>query len=838
MNNVIRLSLFRLKKNRKEAIAIAFLTMVTSMMLTVFAVNSTKMDKAFDDSFEASGSYNTVVMIDKERYRDEYRDLLEQEYGIDDIVERDIVYPEFMDVVYPSDEKSISVLEFVTEKTERKIESFTKREQLPEEEIAELSHPIWLPVYFSVSKGCKPGDTITLSSGGKDYPFEIAGFYETGLLTNERGYGQKCVISDSDYALFATIFSSSGGVKRTLWFNSGKDFSYEVFMKQCTEVSYENLAPYFSCMTSKEEKELELMFLTMFMGFMCAFSLITMLSALLMIMHRISDDIEDQMQQIGVLEALGYTAREISLSYVFEYVICGGIGAVIGSVASLFIDPLMNRGVQSMMGRSVKGHTDPVVMIAVPVFITVLVIVFALIKAAAVKKYPPVVAFRKGIKTHHFGRNILPLEKAKGNINITLAMRSFLKDIRSSVGTAVCTTAAGISIMFCITGAWAFKDGAKSFEVMENVDQTVQVTLTNGTDPYKVRDEIASMPEVRKALVTYKEKYYSVKGSDIQGTVIVYKDYNDSESIGLLRGRLPEHDNEVVITIRRTNETGLDIGDSIVIEGSSIDCKYVITGITSTLYNNGMMMLLTEDGYRRMEVNARPGIISVYPAEGVTERQFINALYEKYGLSVKDSMSLSGGAGDLEERIRSAADEKIAMLVSNYGVTNTDYAIVVGDKVITGNSRHFVIKDTFAMRETGEQSLAAVGAVSKYGSAGGAVVITIVVAVILGLIVSSDVKRQRHSLGVMKGLGYSSKDLMTQMAIKIMPVTVVSLTIGAFLGGWLFKEFFMVVFGAAAVVSVPVLIAADILMIVFCYIVTYFCAGKVKEISVTELMTE
>ena len=43
---------------------------------------------------------------------------------------------------------------------------------------------------------------------------------------------------------------------------------------------------------------------------------------------------EEQMVQIGVLEALGYTSRELSLSYICEYVLTGGIGAIIGGNAT------------------------------------------------------------------------------------------------------------------------------------------------------------------------------------------------------------------------------------------------------------------------------------------------------------------------------------------------------------------------------------------------------------------------------------------------------------------------------------------------------------------------
>ena len=85
--NTLRLSLFKLKKNKKEAAAIVFLTMITVLMLSVFAANISKANKAYDDSFSQAGSKDTCVLINKEKYRDEYKGILEREYGITDITE-------------------------------------------------------------------------------------------------------------------------------------------------------------------------------------------------------------------------------------------------------------------------------------------------------------------------------------------------------------------------------------------------------------------------------------------------------------------------------------------------------------------------------------------------------------------------------------------------------------------------------------------------------------------------------------------------------------------------------------------------------------------------------
>ena len=839
--NILRLSLFKLKKNKKEAVAIVFLTMITSLMLAVFAANISKANKAYEDSFAQAGSHDTCIIIGNNKYRDGFKELLESDYGITNITETECITALPLDYKTDSgEERSYSSI-FVTEKTERKIEDFVKTDQLTDEEIEKLEHPIWLPMFFRISEGYKPGDTLTVCKSGREYPFTIAGFYKTGLY-NDSGYGYKMVISDNDYELFKLILDhGSDGSCTALWFDSrNTGFSEADHVRRCEELSGDSLADFDEYMYDSVtvEKANSLQFINMFMYFLAFLSGITMLSAVLMIMNRISNDIEDQMQQIGVLEALGYRSREISLSYVYEYVITAGIGAVLGTVGAVLVSPMMNTGIQNMIGRPVTVKTEAGMILISAVIVVLLVTAFALLKAAKVRSYPPVVAFRKGIRTHHFGRNVLPLEKSKGNIHIILAMKSFFGDIKSAVGTAVCIIAAGTAILFCVTCADFFGHGIDGLMSMVGNDIVPEVELQSGVDADPIRDEIAAMPEVRKALVDYPSAYLSVKDSDYPGTAVIFDDFNDAENIRLLDGRFPEHDNEIMITVARKQYDGTDIGDSIIIKGNGTETKFIVTGMTSSLMNNGTMLYMTSDAYRRACPNARPNIVSVYLKDGVTMEQLEEKLNERFGSTAKDSVNAANAGGSLEERIRAAADEKLALLTSQYGVTNIDYAVVVDGQLITGNSRHFIIKDVSSMMTLAEQSLSGVSTVSKYGSIGAMLVLSAVVAVILGMIAVSNVKRQRRKLGIMKGMGYTSKDLMKQIAIKTMPVTIVSVIIASFAAKYVYSTFWLMAFGSVGELNIPLTIIADVVLVVFCYAVTYISAGRIKAISVTELMTE
>ena len=194
---IFRLSLFNLKKNKREAAAIVFLTLITSFLLSVFFVSITETDKAFDKCFEETGCADVMMLYDESKYRDIYRTVLEEEYGVTEIRESSVLVGAAAKTISKQGDSIAYNMIFTDESTERKIEDFVKLKALPDDETAELSHPIWLPQYFEITGGFAPGDTFTLISGGRDYPFTIAGFYNTGFCNND-GMLFKCVLSDDD----------------------------------------------------------------------------------------------------------------------------------------------------------------------------------------------------------------------------------------------------------------------------------------------------------------------------------------------------------------------------------------------------------------------------------------------------------------------------------------------------------------------------------------------------------------------------------------------------------------------------------------------------------------
>ena len=831
---IFRLSLFNLKKNKREAAAIVFLTFVTAFLMATFAVSITQIGSAFDRCFEETGSADVILLFDDDKYRDIYRDILEEEYNVTDVRESSVLFGIGASALSKKGESIAYNMIFADESTERKMENFKKLNALPDDEIEKLSHPVWLPQYFEITDGYAPGDTFTLVSGGRDYPFTIAGFFSTGLYNSSDML--KCIITDDDMVLLSAVYEAY----HMIAFDMEKEFPYEEYYEKCSAKSNENVLSAVLSTDKDKERLGETVFLNIFLYMSVFLSVVTMISALFLILHKISKDMEEQMVQIGVLEALGYTSRELSCSYICEYILTGGIGAIIGGITAAAFSPVMDTLTRGMMNRDVHTDVNILHILIVVILIIALVTLFALSRAARVKKLPPVVAFRKGIKTHHFGKNILPLEKMRHSINLRLAFKGIFNDLRSNIGTGICIVAAGVAVMFSVYTFDFFKNGYNGLiGVLGMETPDISIIMMSGVNGEKFCDEIRRFPEVEKVLLTcVTGNYVGIKGSNQRSFAISYADFSLTDSIHPKMGRFPEYDNEVMISAKREETENRHIGDSIIIKGDVCEKSYIITGIVSAMNNGGMSVYMTEEGYRRIRPNDRPNTVEITLKNEEDRPAFMDKLTALYGASAKDTAYAQPVQGSLEERIRAKADEKMAVLISQYGVTDIDYAIRIGDTIISGNSSRFVIKDISSMKDLAKSQMESIAAVTKTFSFWAVIFIAVVVAVILGIIAASAVKRQRRELGIMKSMGYTSRDLMIQLTLRILPITIISSCIAAVLSVRVQRAFWMAAFGVQIPESLPLMIGTAAALVLYCLIVTYISAGDIRKISVTELMTD
>ena len=491
-----------------------------------------------------------------------------------------------------------------------------------------------------------------------------------------------------------------------------------------------------------------------------------------------------------------------------------------------------------MVGHHVNGTVSLLPIVLTAAAILAFVALISLIRASAVRKYPPVVAFHKGQGDHRFGKDHLPLRETKHSVHLRLAMKGFLQQFRQNIGLTLCITVATIAVVFSFALFTVFcstSDAVVKSAGMEISDLTVD--LMPYADAYAFAEELKAMPEVRKALPTTDYSVY-VDASDYNVTLLPmpFRNYQDTENIFPMDGRFPEHDNEVMITNTFSRTEKLKTGDSLTLEYLNVRQRYLITGVATSSTNGGVNLYITEDGMKRLIPTFRPDAVNVYLNEGVDADAFRQMLTEQYGRSIAEAAEDAENSGSYEERIRAEAERQIAEILAVYGATNVEYAIQVGDQVISGNSSNFLIRSVVKYGDLLKTQLAGTQIAISAVTVIFIILAAVVVMIILFILMESSVRKQRREFGVMKSMGYTSRELMLQLACRIMPAAVFSVIIGT-VAGVLCTNLLTSIFGKITI-NFPAVIMLDVLLLVFCFGCAYIGARKIKKISVYELMTE
>ena len=840
---ILRLALFNIKRRKREAIFLILLTCISMALLCIALMGLDKAYSMIEQAFEETESKEYAFVFEQSLYKTEFGDLIEQDPRVTNVCKLEMLrLDDNAGTSCKLKDGSIVNLfvSFVTEENEKKLSRFLKGDALPVDEAEKLPHPIWMPQYVQLNMGFCPGDEICLTLKNKEFVFQIAGFYETGLFSSSLN-SYKCVISREDYEEVAGVLDRNVCMVFDLKDGSVRSYNEaQTFQKELTDKMSElagkkimNFGFLFECKYSEMANGADVVRVVMLI--VCFISGIVTLTVLFMIRHKIANDVNDQMEQIGVLEALGYRFREISGAYILEYLILGATGCILGAVVTYAANPLMTYVLQVFEGHKTTGNANWWNMPMAFTLLLVLIVFTAFWKARTIKKYPPVIAFRKGIGTHHFGKNRLPLDKTGGNVNVRLGLKELLGNQRQNAGIFFCIVLMGLSIAFCILMADVFRDGGMGLEKTagwENCD--LYLIFEDTVNMKDAAAEIAELPEVRKA--TYMATNgVMIKGEELQAHV--YADYDRTENIFVTRGWLPKKDNEVAIKESVAQRLGCEIGDGIMIEGQGIEKKYVISGYVLGLFDGAYF---TEEGMSRIYPVLDPGIVNVYLKDGVKVEDFRELIKEKYGSSDEELVAGEGNAeGSLEERIRNKAEQQMALLISQYGAKEVNYAIKIGDQMISGGTGKMRIREITSFHELVGAQLGGLCRLVQAFSVILAIVVAIIIFVILNFLIVATVRRQRKQFGIQKAMGYTTKDVKKQMIARLMPVIIPGVILGTLLSVPVMELFLNAVLGRGSIQArYAILIPAAIGMILFTYASAWLSADKVKKVSVTELMTE
>ncbi len=582
-----------LRKAKSQAVAIAVLILLASVMLNLWLMLAMDYKQNFDRYHDKLNAEHVTFVIadDNPDTQDHISQIIENnaectEYCFDSAMLAVGSFP------YNGGEIN-SNLVFI-EKEDALSRNIGKIEIT---EDSGITDGIYLPMLYKTGD-IDVGKTVTINIMEQEMEFTVCGFFNS-LMTGSHNTGMCAIIAaDSAYkklqdagcALTSTIFSIRIKDK-----NDSEDFLAalsETIAEKYPGTFY--VSNSYTMVTSS--RYVSQMICS---SIIAAMAFLTLMITLIVMVSNIINFIQKNMRNLGALKAVGYTGAQLSSALIFQFLGVAAASCAMGIGLSYCVFPSINA-----MMIAQTGIPYMIRFLTLPAFISFVAICAAVVVTAAlacrkIRITEPITALRNGVETHSFKRNFVPLDKANMGLSFALALKTMFSNTKQNVTVGI--TMLVVSLIVVFSGVMlknVIIDSSSFIRLIigETADSAININAENEDNFLQE----AVQNELVEKVYLFNSTYVRHEGNS-ELMVNICRDFAESNNPDVIcEGRFPKHENETAIAAKYAVEMGLKIGDEITLSASGNKADYIITGYTQVPNNLGKDALLTRAGYERI----------------------------------------------------------------------------------------------------------------------------------------------------------------------------------------------------------------------------------------------
>ncbi len=280
---------------------------------------------------------------------------------------------------------------------------------------------------------------------------------------------------------------------------------------------------------------------------------------------RIRSTIEDELAQMGVLKAIGYTGNMIVRSAVWPYTLAGIAATVIGAVLSYTALPGAAKVLAIQSGFTYTSVFDIAALLIVIIVPTFVIFLFAYLSAVKIYKLEPIDAIRGVAGKGGTGQNIL-----------------------------LSVLSAGIMVLLSLTGTLLYNISVRPDNFMDTLSEELpSVIFMAQNDKMSELKNLLQGDDRVKIVLEYAS--VSVSYTDGSLTGFVCEDFGKVTNDICYDGSSPSNEEE--IAVGSTLAESYPIGSKIEISSSGKSNVYVVTGYIQSVNHAGKVWWLYPQGY-------------------------------------------------------------------------------------------------------------------------------------------------------------------------------------------------------------------------------------------------
>ena len=630
-----------LKKSRKTSFAFFLLLMATMLLSYTGSQLTEGFRRLYQEKAAETNSADFAAVLPRnfcEKYQKEIAGFRQAEEEILVMETSDALLLRNMDIQAGNGEPvngSWMIRDADREGTLSSLKIVEYMDQMPE-------NGIYVPYVCRTFFGFGLGDMLTISSGEWEETFIIAGFTEDVL------FGCRSNIAfDLPQASF-----------RSLQKKTGADCDAAVVMIK-TEGSVGGLANRFSeFVAGRSDGEMfyntsDINYaeasrsnnLNIYVAVMNAASFIGIAACFMVVWFHMRNTLDKDLKELGTLKAVGYGGGQIVMSYVLQFLFLGLAGGMAGIGLSQCIMPEVIKNIATDIGF--VWNTAFLGRAAGRNLLAVLLVIGAvtLFLSRGIFRIRPVEAIQERGKVQLSGRKGgMTMESSPFPVNLSIIFKMISSERIKSILTGVV-----ISVIMCVAGFAVIlyvrlvNDKGGMLQVTGTEVYSVNVQPSRPEDAAEIAREM-EREGVRKVMLAVEPGSSRLLcDNGVYAALGVYSDYGALENPSLYAGRYPKHENETAISGNLAEALGKEIGDTIevsqIFQEAAGEGTFLIVGLTQGTYTGGMDIYLTMEGLSLVDPGAQWQTVHIYLEEGIDAEEYCSRLEERF----LDRISYAGG---------------------------------------------------------------------------------------------------------------------------------------------------------------------------------------------------
>lgn len=772
-----------MRKKKLFSAIIMLLSVLTSMFLVSAIGIMFRATTIYEASYDKAGEADMFYGFVSAEHIPKYEDFFKQSKKVDEVYWEDSLLGT---THMKKDEEQQTVFSVFRPKDR----DYTT---LPSEITSLNGNEILLPLCFEDDYGLKVGDSFFY----EDKEFSIAGFFEDPIYGTPF-YAFKCVLVSE--VAWSEMESNQAYTElqplKYLHVYLKEKYKGEKYADTIKELDgeFNGRGSSLFAFDKANLQTVRTIVPRIILIILFVFSLFLLSIMSIVIRWTILAAIEDDYASLGIMKALGFRNANLTQILLWQYLSVVLVGSLIGILVAYVITPPIGTFLLRTSGIVWLSNVSPLVAISMTLLLVLFIGGLIFSQTHRVKKVKPIEAIVKERRGTRQGKNRFIIT-SNTLMRLPLSVRMGIKQLSSKFGQYVSMLLLITIFSFMILTVISLSN---AFGTDENISGILGYEINDISLEFSEENPI-SEKELENIFEKIDKKYHTTYLSSFNDRHKVYSDKTQIQLLinsefdpsNLIEGRLPENGKEIMLSSGISKILDKKIGDTVKIslEKDSRTQSYKVVGINNKVHSLGKNISMLDTGFQRLVDDFSP---------------------TQYYLKIENA---------------SEVEDAIADIQNNYAKDNSGLSVT--------NERETILKRTQA-----------INVVFRILSVLIIIISLALVWLITFLVSIVVIKRETYNFGIMKSIGFTSKQIRIQFALRFGLIALVGAVIGMGIYGVSDNSLINDLFSIVNIASIPsgTTLSSYLFAVVFITAIAAMCAWvvsvRIKLVKVKDLITE